>query len=247
MSATPYQLSIVLPVYNEGPNIGGVLASISDQVRTPHEVIVVYDYDEDDTLPVVRSLQARMPELRLHRNAGRGVLAAMRSGFEAARAPYVLVAMADGSDDMAVVDRMIGMARDGADLVAASRYVWGGAQIGGPRLKGLLSRLAGWSLHVIGGLPIHDPTNNFKLYSRTLLRDIEIESSAGFELALELTVKAHIRGYRLGELPTVWRERRAGTSRFRIARWLPHYLRWYVMALRERTLWAKADRHSRNR
>ena len=78
----------------------------------------------------------------------------------------------------------------GADLVAASRYMRGGRQIGGPRLKSLLSRLAGLSLHSIGGLPIHDPTNNFKLYRRSFLAAIPIESRAGFEVALELSVKA---------------------------------------------------------
>jgi len=80
---------------------------------------------------------------------------------------------------------------------------------------------------VVDGIPTHDPTNNFRLYSRRLLESVEVESEAGFELAIELTVKAHLAGMRVAEVPTTWRDRTAGESRFRLWHWLPHYLRWY--------------------
>jgi dolichol-phosphate mannosyltransferase len=227
------ELTIILPVYNEGPNIEGVLAGIADKVRAEsREVLVVYDFDEDNTVPEVKRLQARMPDVRLQRNdIGRGVLNAIRAGFQAGRAPYLLVMMADGSDEPEVVDAMLARARDGADVVAGSRYVKGGAQIGGPFLKSSLSRLAGLSLHWLGGMPIHDPTSNFKLYSRRLLDAVTIESVAGFELAIELTVKAYLLGLRIEEVPTTWRDRTAGASRFRIWAWLPQYLRWYLRGM----------------
>jgi hypothetical protein len=97
-----------------------------------------------------------------------------------------------------------------------------------------MSRTAGLTLHWFGGVPTHDPTNNFKLYSRRFLGGTTIESTAGFELALELTVKATIAGRRVAELPTVWRDRTAGQSNFKLRKWLPHYLRWYLAALRAR-------------
>jgi dolichol-phosphate mannosyltransferase len=227
------ELTIVLPVYNEGPNIERVLDGIASAVRTQRrEVLVVYDFEEDDTLPAVRGLQARMPEVRLHRNdLGRGVLNAIRAGFLAGRAPYLLVMMADGSDEPEVVDAMVARARAGADVVAGSRYMKGGAQVGGPLLKSTLSRLAGLSLHWIGGVPIHDPTSNFKLYSRRLLERVTIESEAGFELAIELTIKAYLLDLRLEEVPTTWRDRTAGSSRFQIWAWMPHYLRWYLRGI----------------
>lgn len=224
-------LSIVLPVYNEAENIEPVLRGLEAGVRTPHEIIVVYDFDEDTTVPVVRRLA--LPNVRLERNAlGRGVLAAMRAGIRAAKGDLILISMADGSDEPEVVDRMVARARDGADVVAASRYVRGGRQIGGPMFKALLSRLAGLSLHHLAGLPIHDATSNFRLYRRSFLDSVEIESRAGFELALELTVKAHLAGRRIAEVPTVWRDRSSGTSRFQLRSWLPQYLRWYVRAFR---------------
>jgi hypothetical protein len=93
-----------------------------------------------------------------------------------------------------------------------------------------MSRTAGLTLHWFAGVPTHDPTNNFKLYSRTFLDSITIESTAGFELALELTVKATIAGRRVGEVPTTWRDRTAGQSNFKLRAWLPNYLHWYRVA-----------------
>ena len=79
-------------------------------------------------------------------------------------------------------------------------------------------------------MPTHDPTNNFKLYARRFLEGTTIESRAGFELALELTVKATLAGRQVAELPTTWRDRAAGQSNFKLRAWLPHYLRWYGRA-----------------
>lgn len=225
----PPELSVVLPVYNEAENIRAVLEGLRSSVKTPHQVLVVHDFDEDTTIPIVRELMPEMPNVRLHRNTlGRGVLNAMKSGMAAADAPYVLVTMADGSDDLSHVDEMVALARGGADIVAASRYMPGGRHVGGPRLKGFLSRAAGLSLYWFGRVPIHDSTNNFKLYSRRFLDSVTIESSGGFELAIELSVKAALAGRRLAEVPTTWRDRTAGESRFELGAWLPRYLRWYV-------------------
>jgi glycosyltransferase involved in cell wall biosynthesis len=225
-------LSVVVPVYNEGDNITPTLTRLLAAVHAELEILVVYDFDEDTTVPVVRGLAGSMPQVRLHRNTlGRGALNAIRSGMDAAAAPYVLVTMADGCDDPAAIDAMLALARDGADLVAASRYMPGGRQVGGPLLKRTLSRLAGLSLCRVGGLPVRDPTNNFKLYSRRLLQELDIRSEAGFELGLELTVRAHLAGLRLAEVPTTWHDRTAGESRFRLLAWLPHYLRWYRLGI----------------
>jgi hypothetical protein len=129
---------------------------------------------------------------------------------------------------------MVALAEAGADVVAASRYMPGGGQVGGPLLKRLMSRAAGLSLHWFAGVPTHDPTNNFKLYRRSFLESIRIESTAGFELALELTVKATLAGRTVAEVPTTWRDRTAGQSNFRLRKWLPHYLHWYAVAFRGR-------------
>jgi dolichol-phosphate mannosyltransferase len=225
------QISVVLPVYNEGEAVEPVLRALSAAVTTPHELVVVYDFDGDTTVPVIARLTPEIPGLRgLRNDLGRGVLNAMKAGIAGTSAPHVLISMADGSDEPDVVDRMVALARDGADVVSASRYMKGGGQVGGPFLKRLMSRTAGLTLHWFAGVPTHDPTNNFKLYSRRFLESVTIESSAGFELALELTVKATLGGNRVAEVPTTWRDRTAGQSNFKLRKWLPHYLHWYRVA-----------------
>ena len=97
-----------------------------------------------------------------------------------------------------------------------------------------MSRTAGLTLHWFAGVATHDPTNNFKLYSRRFLDATTIESTAGFELALELTVKATLARRRVAEVPTTWRDRTAGQSNFKLRKWLPHYLHWYAVAFRGR-------------
>jgi glycosyltransferase involved in cell wall biosynthesis len=235
------ELSIVLPVYNEGESVEPVLRALSAGVRTPHELVVVYDFDGDTTVPVIERLTNDIPGLRGIRNdLGRGVLNAMKAGIAGTSAPYILISMADGSDEPHVIDPMVALARAGADVVAASRYMRGGRQVGGPPLKRILSRTAGLTLHWFAGVPTHDPTNNFKLYARRFLESTTIESTAGFELALELTVKATVAGRRVAEVPTTWRDRTSGQSNFKLRKWLPHYLQWYARAFRARWLRRRA-------
>ena len=225
------ELSIVVPVYNEGEAVEPVLRAMAAGVRTDHEIVVVYGFDGDTTVPVITRLSGELPGLRgLRNDLGRGVLNAMKAGIAGTSGAYVLVSMADGSDEPAIVDRMVDLARDGADVVAASRYMPGGRQVGGPLVKRLMSRTAGLTLHWFGGVATHDPTNNFKLYSRRFLDATVIDSRAGFELALELTVKATLDGRRVAEVPTTWRDRTAGQSNFKLRTWLPHYLHWYRLA-----------------
>jgi glycosyltransferase involved in cell wall biosynthesis len=229
------ELSVVVPVFKEGESIDPVMRALTAAITATHEIIVVYDFDEDPTVPVIDRLHAELPTIRgLRNDLGRGVLNAMKAGIAGASGEYILISMADGSDAPRDADPMLALARAGADVVSASRYMRGGRQIGGPPFKRLLSRAAGLTLHWFGGVATHDPTNNFKLYSRRLLDVTPIESKAGFELALELTVKATLAGRRVAEVPTTWRDRTEGQSNFKLRTWLPHYLRWYGVAMRGR-------------
>lgn len=226
--------SLVVPVYNEADNIAPFLRDVEREVREPHEILIVYDFPEDSTLPAVAAMQPPCAAVRLVYNTlGRGVLNALKAGFQASRGDVVVVMMADRSDEPRDVAALTRLVRAGADVAAGSRYVVGGKQEGGPWLKRTLSRLAGVSLHTFAGLPVHDATNNFRAYSRRVVEQIPIEGEASFALALELTLKAHWRGWRVAETPTTWRDRTAGQSRFRLWAWMPHYLRWYLLALKK--------------
>jgi glycosyltransferase involved in cell wall biosynthesis len=225
-------ISLVVPVYNEAENIPLFLRDVEAAITEPHETLVVYDFPEDNTLPAIATMQPPCANLRLVQNTlGRGVLNAMKAGFQASKGDVIVVMMADRSDEPKDVAAMARLIREGADVVAGSRYVRGGRQEGGPLLKRTLSRLAGVSLHHLAGLPIHDATTNFRAYSRRVIEQIPIEGEVSFALAMELTLKAHWNGWRVAEVPTTWHDRTAGQSRFRLFAWMPHYLKWYFKAL----------------
>lgn len=230
------QLSIVMPVYNEGKVITKTIERVEKAVKIPHELLIIYDMDKDTTVPVVIKLSKIYPNIKLVKNSfGRGALNALKTGLKEASCNAVCVMMADLTDDPSVLNKMMEKFEEGYDVVAASRYMSGGHQIGGPRLKQILSRVAGISLHYLVGLPTHDATNSFRLYSRKFLDKIKVESDGGFELAIELTVKAHFGGFKVTEVPTTWTYL-AKASRFYLAKWLPKYLKWYLWAVKKRYL-----------
>ncbi len=226
-------LTVVVPVYNEGANLGAWWAAARPHLPPGSTIRIVFDFDEDDTLPVARQLAAEGAPIELLRNRDRGVLGAILNGLRSVAAGPVLVSMADLSDDLACIPAMVAAYRGGADVVVASRYMPGGRQIGGPWLKGQLSRWGGRSLRWLAGFPVSDATNSFRLYDAELVKRIDVESSAGFVIGFEITLKAWMSGARIVEVPCTWRDRVAGESRFDLKRWLPLYAR----------LWARAMAH----
>ena len=223
-------LDIVIPVYNEGDNILRVLSSLQRDVRTPCKVFLCYDREDDDTLPAVRERWRGSLEVSFVRNRGRGPHAAVLSGFDAGKNPFVVAFMADDDYNAGVIDAMVARANDGCSLVSASRFVPGGSMVNCPPLKAVLVRTASFTLYHLARLPAHDATNGFRLFSRKLLERVQVESTHGFTYSLELLAKCHRLGWPIGEVPTQWIERTQGQSRFRILTWLPHYLRWYGYA-----------------
>lgn len=227
-------IDIVVPVYNEGKNIEQLFDRISKDIKTDINLIVVYDFDEDDTVPEVIKLKNNYRfEIKLEKNIyGRGALNAMKTGFQKSTSDIVLVVMADLSDSLEIVDKMYDKINYGFDIVCGSRYMKDGKQIGGPLLKRIFSRIAGVSLHYLIRIPTHDVTNSFKMYSRKVLENIQIESNGGFEIGMEITIKAYIKGYKVTEIPSSWQDRENGESKFQMWKWMPKYIKWYLLGIR---------------
>jgi len=229
----PYRVDIIVPVYNERENFAALYGFIVKNVHSDWRLLLAYDFPEDTTLLVAKPLAQKDSRVLLIQNNSRGVLEAIKTGFPHAEAEAVLVVMVDETEEFVqTIDALVEIFyREGATIVAPSRYMKGGKSTGSPFIKGLLSRAGGISLRWFTGLAIHDATNNTRLYRKSFLDRIRIESTHGFELALELTVKAHLAGEKLSEMPIVWRERTVGASRFQLFRWLPSYLYWYFFGI----------------
>jgi glycosyltransferase involved in cell wall biosynthesis len=224
-------ISVVVPAYNEGDSIVPVLDRIFDAVESECEILVVVDFAEDTTLPVLRTYSAREPRLKaLISTYGRGPANAIRYGIDQVKNPVVVVTMADGSDDPRQIDDLARLVDRGVVVAAASRYAAGGQQVGGPLVKGILSRGAGFSLGVLGRVGTRDATNSFKAYSTDFIKEVGIDSRSGFEIGLELTAKARRLRRPVAEVPTIWLDRTAGDSNFQLKAWIPRYLRWYRFA-----------------
>ncbi len=236
-------VSVVIPVYNEGSAIVACLERILREVQLPSEVLVVHDTPDDTTVPYARKVAESDPRVRPVLNTyGAGPANAIRFGIDAARARVAVVTMADGSDDPRQIDDLARLVERGVVVAAASRYMPGGQQVGGPWLKGKLSRLAGRSLHTFTRAGTRDATNSFKAYSTEFVREVGIDSRAGFEIGLELTAKARRLRRPVAEIPTIWLDRAFGVSNFKISKWLPAYLRWYRFAYGRRMTAAELDR-----
>ena len=231
MTRNEPRVSVVVPAYHEGEQIVAVLDRLFEAMRLPCEVLVVVDTPGDSTVAVAEEYALKEPRLRWVVNTyGRGPANAVRYGIDQAAADVTVVTMADGCDDPAQVDDLARLVERGVAVAAASRYMAGGQQVGGPLLKGLLSALAGRSLRLLARVGTRDATNSFKAYSRDFVREVGIDSRAGFEIGIELTAKAKRLGKPVAEIPTIWLDRQAGVSNFKLSQWVPGYLHWYRFA-----------------
>jgi dolichol-phosphate mannosyltransferase len=220
MSGEPW---LILPTYNEAENIeaivsaaGGVLA---DAAADGFRVLVVDDGSPDGTGAIADRLAAEHDWVEvLHRAEKNGIGPAYLAGFRHAldhEAGYVIEMDSDFSHDPADIRRLLEAVKGGADLALGSRYVPGG----GVRDWGLLRRFiseggstyARWVL----GLRVRDLTGGFKCFRREVLEAIQFDGvrSRGYAFQVELTYRAVRAGFRVVEVPIVFRDRQRGESK----------------------------------
>ena len=120
------ELDIVIPVYNEGENILPVLDSFKKHVKTPCRVLICYDRETDNTLPVLRGYSQDTFPIQLVKNRGRGALGAVLTGFQDSTAQAVLMYPADDDYNAPRIDQMVQEFRRGCEIVVASRFIPGG-------------------------------------------------------------------------------------------------------------------------
>lgn len=220
--------TVVIPAFNEGRNIIKTVEDLSNHYNSTIDVLVIVDFENDSTIESFNNILTKPSTFKiLVQTYGAGPANAIRFGIDKAQSDCVVVMMADGSDDVRALSELSNLVSRGVAIACASRYMSGGQQIGGPRIKKFLSKTAGKCLYLLAGVGTHDPTNSFKAYSKDFLSRAKIESKSGFEIGIELVSKAHRLGLPIAEIPTIWLDRTDGGSRFLLAKWAPKYLPWF--------------------
>jgi dolichol-phosphate mannosyltransferase len=230
MTPTSPVISILMPVRNEGINLKIMLKILRAVLEVDHEVLVICDDLEDESIPVVREMQQTYGNLRLvHNQLGRGVTNAIRAGVDAAVADYVLIFAADEVGPVLAIEDMLALVAEGVEFVSCTRYAYGGRRLGGSLIGGALSRAANILFHRVCGCALTDATTGIKLMRRDVFRRLDLVSRPiGWAVAFEMSIKAQLAGFRLGEVPIISIDRLyGGQSTFRLGSWTGEYLRWF--------------------
>ena len=228
-------LTVLVPVRNEGVNIKIMLKVLNGVIEVPHEVLFVYDHPEDDSIEVANSLKDQFPNTRLiHNQSGPGIINALRVGVNDSKGEYVLIFAADEVGPVLAIDDMLELMNEGCDLVSCTRYAHGGRRLGGSKIGHMLSWLANKLFLYAFKSSLSDCTTGIKMFRKSLFNEIKLESSpVGWAVAFELSIKAQLQGYKLGEVPIISIDRLfGGESTFKLGPWFIEYLKWFVWGLK---------------
>jgi len=228
---TNVPLDIVVPIYNEGDKILRLFEKFEEIIRTNFRVLLCYDSEEDNIFEYKKYFDKFSFEIVFVKNPNKGPCSAIKKGLYFGNSECVIVYPADDFLNINIIDRMYFEFKENNDVVVASRFIKGGSMRGCPMLKSILVRTASATLYFFSSIPVRDASNGFRLFSRKLLNMVEVESNVGFAYSLELLAKCNRLKLNISEVPAQWEERSEGSSRFRIFKWLPEYLRWYFYGI----------------
>jgi dolichol-phosphate mannosyltransferase len=209
---------VILPTYNEAENLERIVAAVLEQLPASGRVLIVDDNSPDGTGEIADRLAAANESISvLHRAEKQGLGPAYLAGFRVALdggAELIIEMDADFSHDPAYLPRLI-EATDRADLAIGSRYVPGGGVTDWGPMRRFISRGGSAYARVALGLPVRDLTGGFKCFRRVVLETIDLDTieARGYAFQVETTYRAIKSGFRVVEVPIVFRDRRDGTSK----------------------------------
>jgi dolichol-phosphate mannosyltransferase len=209
---------VVLPTYNEAENIEAIVPAVRKMLPPSRRLLIVDDSSPDGTGELANGLAAAHDDVEvLHRPLKEGLGPAYVAGFRralAAGAELILAMDSDFSHDPAYLPRMLDAARN-ADLVLGSRYVAGGGVTDWGPLRRAISRCGSLYSRLVLGIGVNDLTGGFKCFRREVLEAIDLDAvtSRGYAFQVEMTYRAMRAGFRVVEVPIVFRDRRVGASK----------------------------------
>jgi dolichol-phosphate mannosyltransferase len=225
------RLSIILPVYNEAESLKVMVKILEATVEIPHEILVIYDFPEDNSVAAVKGLQAKFSNIHLVFNDfGRGASNAVKKGISVSTGDIILITLVDEVFPIAAIQDMLALIiNEGCDFVSCTRYALGGKRLGGSLIGGILSRIANKMFRVISGCVLTDATTGIKMTRKSVFDKVNIEAEVGWAFAFEISIKAQLLGLRIGEVPVVAVDRLfGGSSTFRLGAWAREYMKWFI-------------------
>ncbi len=229
-------LTVLLPVRNEIMNLRIMLRILRAVLLVPHEILVIFDSEDDTSIGVVEEISADYPQVRAMLNhLGTGVASAIRSGVEAARGERILIFAADEVGPVLAIEDMMALMDEGAEFVSVTRYAHGGRRLGGSIIGHVLSRTANWLLNTLSGMGLSDSTTGIKMFRRSDFgRLTQHMNSVGWTVAFEMAINAQLLGLSLGEVPTISIDRLfGGKSSFQLVPWVVNYFGYFAAAMRK--------------
>ena len=224
-------LEIIIPVFNEGDKVLKLMELFQKNIKNNFRVLFCYDLEDDNIFKYMDKFKEFNFDIQLIKNPSKGPCLAIKEGFKSGNSDCVIVYPADDFINFNLLDKMYSEFINGSHIVAASRFIEGGSMKDCPLIKSILVRTASFTLYYLSSIPIKDASNGFRLFSRKLLNEINVESKVGFAYSLELLAKCNRLKYKISEIPAQWEERSEGSSRFKVFKWLPQYLKWYIYGL----------------
>ena len=235
--------SILIPAKNEEENIVETIQAIRSlfiQENIVYEIIVVNDHSTDQTLEAIQKLSLHDPAIWTVNNPyPGGVGHAIRYGLERFNGDYVVIVMADGSDDPRDILKYIRETKKGFDCCFGSRWEKDVKVTNYPKHKLFLNRLVNRCIGWLFGLGYFDITNAFKCYSRNTIKGITPVLSRHFNFTVELPLKAIVRGYNYAIVPTHWYGRKRGISSLKIKEMGSRYMFIIIYIFLEKLLCGK--------
>ena len=243
-------LSVIIPVKNEESCIAKTLRTLLKTLRNieaQFEILTVEDHSNDGTKAILTECAGANPEIRYLQNGNEpGFGNAVRAGLSEMKGDAAVIFMADLSDNPEDVVAYWEKLNEGYDCVFGSRFINGGSVTSYPLPKLVLNRLANKFIQFIFGIRLNDTTNAFKAYRREVVEGCQPLLSPHFNLTVELPLKAIIRGYSWTVIPIRWKNRKHGSSKFRIREMGSRYIFIILYAWLEK-YFSRGDYHRSNR
>jgi len=215
-------LDIIIPIYNEGKNLKIILQKLSKKVKANCKFYICYDKKNETGLKYINK---KNKKIFLIKNPKLGPNQAILAGIRSGKSENILVYMADDYHNINLINKILFFSNK-YDVIVPSRYVEGGKFQNAKFLKKLITDTASLFINKILRIPIKDNTNAFKFFKRKILKKIKFKSKIGFTYAIELVIKSYFAGYKIKEIPCVWKDISGRKSNFKIIEWLPHYSYW---------------------